>query len=35
MSIELQIQSSILAAIAARAVQARLLATCFQPIGAV
>jgi hypothetical protein len=35
MSIELQIQSSILGAITARAVQARLLATCFQPIGAV
>jgi len=35
MSIELQIQSSILAAITARAVQARLRTTCFQPIGAV
>jgi hypothetical protein len=35
MSIELQIQSSMLAAITARAVQARLRATCFKPIGAV
>ena len=35
MSIELQIQSSIFEAMAARAVQARLLTTCFSPIGAV
>lgn len=35
MSIELQIQTSILGAITARAVQARLLTTCFPPIGAV
>jgi hypothetical protein len=35
MSIELQIQSSLLGAITARAVQARLRTTCFQPIGAV
>lgn len=35
MSIELHIQSSIFEAITARAVQARLLTTCFPPIGAV
>lgn len=35
MNIELQIQSSILGAITARAVQARLLKTCFSPIGEV
>lgn len=35
MSIELQIQSSILGTITARAVQARLNTTCFEPIGAV